>query len=180
MSASMIFLKLVLDGGKAVTGEATMENYQGQIDVDSISWKLSTKLLPKEDGAKKGRTEVRPKHLVISKVFDAASGNLCTAADNRTPFTKATLTMVSQEFEQSEASLNAAWHKLRVMQMVLTDGHIEDVNISASESNKSIALREKVTLSFAHSEMSYFPRKHQTADRFGAMVFKLEHPSSKG
>ena len=174
MSSSLIFLKLVLDGNKPVDGEATMEDYEGQIDIDSISWKIGTKLLPKDDD-NVARVEARPKHIVLSKVYDAASGNLCTAADKRTPFSKAILSMVGQEFDQ----FGAGGKKLLVVQMVLTDGHIEDVSISASEGNKAIALREKVTLSFAHSEVRYFPRKHEGAGRFGAMVFKLEHPSAK-
>lgn len=176
MSSSLLFLKLLLEGNKPVTGEATMKGYEGQIDVDSISWKIGTKLLPAEENSK-ARVEARPKHLSISKVFDEASGNLCKAADERTPFTTATISMVSQEFEQMGAG--DAIKKLLVMEVILTDGHIEDLNIQASEGNKAVGLKERVTLSFAHSEVRYYPRVYQGAGRSGAKIFKLEHPSSK-
>ena len=61
----------------------------------------------------------------------------------------------------------------RVMQLVLSDGYIEDVSIQASESGKAVALKEKLTLSYAKSTLLYFPFDAARRAR-GNMTTKFE------
>lgn len=168
MSATMIFLKLFVDG-KPVLGEGTTEDYVGQIEVESFAWGMKAKHT--EKGRDKVSVEVRPERVTLSKYFDKASTNLCVYADARKPFSTARLTFLSMVLKTSKEKPKP------VMEMVFSDGYIEEVKLNASESGKSMTLKEDLSLSFRKFKLIYHPVELRRGARGAPTTFDLEQPS---
>ena len=145
----MIYLQLIV-GSEEVPGDGSILDYEGQIEIESFSWKVEAKHDQKgEAGAY--TTAVYPKSIRFSKLVDTATPNLCKHMDAKARFATATVTMLTTGWAGQGSS-----HQ-RLMQLVLSRGYIEDVNISANESGKVVALKETLTLSYEKSEIRYFP-----------------------
>ena len=172
MSVPMIYLKLEVKG-KPVVGESRLTGYENQIEIDAMTWAASAEH-PGMGTNKSARTEVRPKSIRLTKVFDKSSTNLCTHMKNREPFKTATITVMSMVLDGDQGK-NA-----EMMSIVLSDGYIESVDMSASESGKSMAVRENVTLSFRKFKLNYYPVDLQKGTRGAAKTFDLETASIGG
>ena len=167
----MIYLKLVVNG-KPVTGAGAIVGYEGQIEIESFTWKIKVNHTEEPNGSV--RTEKLPKWIHLSKFFDPATPNLCTHMAAKTQFKTATITMLNA------VSTGDRDEPTKVMQLTLKDGRIEEIGITASESGKAIALKEKLTLSYATSELNYHPMDVVRMTRGKkAMMFELITPSSK-
>lgn len=167
----MIYLELIV-AAKPVTGAGTIVGYEGQIEIESFDWKIDASHIEEPDGVV--RTEITPKRINLDKFFDPATPNLCKHMNVRAQYAQATITMLS-------TTLKVADNKpARIMQLILSDGYIEDISIAATESGKAIALKERVTLSYARSRLIYHPMDPARLTRSNkAMDFTLETPSSK-
>nr|WP_316643680.1 type VI secretion system tube protein Hcp [uncultured Roseateles sp.] len=168
MSATMIFLKLYVDN-KPVLGEGTTEDYVGQIEVESFSWGMKAKHTDK--GRDKVSVEVRPERVTLSKYFDKSTTNLCVYANDRKSFNTARLTFLSMVLKTSNQKPKP------VMEMVFSDGFVEEVKLNASESGKSMSLKEDLTLSFRKFKLIYHPVELRRGARGAPTTFDLEQPS---
>jgi type VI protein secretion system component Hcp len=160
----MIYLELIVRA-EPILGDGTTPDYGGQIEIESFDWKMSAKHIYEGDDFI--RTEMHPKCISLNKLVDPATPNLCKYLDERAQFSKATITMLTMAWVGKGSS-----HQ-RVMQLVLSDGYIEDLSIQASESGKAVALKEKLTLSYAKSTVLYFPFDAARRAR-GNMTTKFE------
>jgi type VI secretion system Hcp family effector len=169
MAATMIFLKLDLDG-KAVPGESTARDYEGQIEVESFSWAMTSKHTERDKRSLPA--EVRPQRLRITKVFDRATPSFARSMVNpRKKFSTARLTFTSVVLQTGE-------HKPKpVVELLLSDGYIEEVKLSASESGQSMAVKEDISLSFTKFKLIYHPVELQRGARGAPTTFETEQPS---
>jgi len=173
MGISTIFLKIVVDGN-AIEGECASLGYEGQIEVESFSWQTEAKLTVNASTSSGYTAKLEQKHLKLTKVFDKASGNLYRVAGQEPPrkkFSTALLTMVTM-------SVEGGGKNNKILEVLLSDGHIEEVNLNASESGKTVGLRETVTLSFTKSELRYFPLNYITGARARTAPMTFAHDFS--
>lgn len=167
MALTSIFLKLFIDG-KPVKGESQAKGYEGQIEVESFNWALSSKLHAKGSGDIV-EVETRVKHLKFSKVYDAATGLLIqTASKKEKEFSTARFTLTSMVLSSRGAN-----NLSKMLEMVLSDGQVEEVSLSASEGKDSMSLKEDVTLSYRKCKLLYYPLDGETFNRGAAMTFEL-------
>ena len=169
MSTPMIYLKLYVKG-KPVPGDSEMADHEGQIEIESMSWDLTAEH-PGMNSSQKARTEVRPKVLKLSKFFDKSSTNLCSYMATYEPFSVATITVLTMVLGGAKGK------NLKLMTMQLSDGHIESVDVSASESGKSMAVKETVSLSFRKCKLMYYPNDITKPGREAPTTFELEATS---
>lgn len=169
MSTPVIFLKLEVKG-KAVPGDAEMAGYEGEIEIESMSWDVTAEH-PGMTSSQKARTEVRAKVLKLSKFFDKSSTNLCKHMASYELFTTATITVLTMTLGGTGGK------NLKLMRMQLSDGHIESVDVSASESSKSMTVKETVTLSFRKCKLMYYPTDVTKPGREAPTTFELEAAS---
>lgn len=172
MSVPMIYLKLEVKG-KPVLGESRLKDYEDQIEIDSLSWSATAEH-PGMGANQKARTEVRPKAVRLGKVFDKASTNLCLHMNKREPFTTATITVMSMVLSGPDDK------NIKLMTIQLNDGYIESLDLSASESGKSMAVRENLTLSFKKCKLQYYPADLQQGGRGAPTTFDLQAASVGG
>lgn len=173
MALTSIFLKIFIDG-KPVKGESQAKGYEGQIEVESFSWSMLSKLHPQE-GSKIVKVETRLKHLSFTKVYDSASGRLVTAAGilkgetrRREPVSTARFTVTSMVLS-SGGSKNLS----KMLEVILSDGEVEDVSLSASEGKDAISIKEEVTLSYRKSKVMYYPLDAASGNRTAPMSFEI-------
>lgn len=166
MGLNSIFLK-VYAGGKAITGEAETKGYEGQIEVDSFSWKLEPSAKEGSD-TKKANASTKSGQLTLNKLFDDASGELMQAAKERKPMSSARFTLTSMEL------LGSGGKTLKLSELVLFDGFVESVDLKANESNKAISIKETVVLSFRKFKLMYYPPDRSTGLRKAAMTADYE------
>jgi type VI protein secretion system component Hcp len=159
----MIYLELIV-GSEPVLGDGTARDYGGQIEIESFDWKMAA--AHDYEGDDFIRTEMHPKCISLNKLVDPATPNLCRYMYDRTPFSTATITMLTMAWV-------AQGSHQRIMQLTLSDGYIEELGIQASESGKAVALKEKLTLSYAKSRLLYFPFDAARRAR-GNMTSKFE------
>lgn len=155
MGVCTLFLKIVVDGNP-IEGESQSEGYEKQIEVESFSWQTQATITTDKSASSGHAVTLEQTHLKLNKFFDSSTGLLCKVAATEPPrkrFSTALLTMVSMSKERAQAN-----H--RVLELLLSDGHIEEVTLNASEGGHALALRETVTLSFRKSELRYFPMSH--------------------
>jgi type VI protein secretion system component Hcp len=168
MALTSIFLKLYMDS-KAVKGEAETKGYEGQIECDSFKWDLDPATTKGESTARAHST-IKGKPVTFSKLYDEASGIMMLNSHNRTPFTTARFTIVTM-------ALTAAGGKSgKMMELLLTDGYIESIDLKANESSKAISIKETVTLSYKKSELMYYPPDLQKGGRGAPMTFQYVSP----
>lgn len=178
MAVTSIFLKIYIDD-RPVRGECQARGYEGQIDIESFNWALVSKL-HKEGDAKTSTVELRQKHVKFSKVWDASSGKLLLTAGKladsgtrvKTRFSTARFTFASMVLA-GEAGRNLG----KMMELVLSDGEVEDVSLSTSENKDSIGIKESVTLSYRKVQLLYYPLDRGTGSRAAPMAFEL-NPNS--
>jgi type VI protein secretion system component Hcp len=168
---SMIYLKITF--GNPVKGSGTTVGYEEQIDIESFDWKVKV-----EQVTAAGTKEVRPKvtadAISLDKFFDASTSVLCSKMDDREQFSTATITMLTMNL----AGANGQPQKL--VEMILYDGYIKKLNIKASESGKSVALKETLTLTYDKLEVIYYPMDAVRQTRGSkSMPFLLKTPSEK-
>ena len=166
MAATLIFLKLYFDN-KPVAGESTALDFEQQIEVESFSWGINAK----QNDKRNGRPDVRPQQVKLTKFFDKASTNLCTQMATRKKFSTARFTFISAVMKDSKEKPRP------IMELVLTDGFVEQVNLSASESGASMSVREEVALSFTKLKLVYHQADLQRAVRAAPTTFDTEQPS---
>jgi type VI secretion system Hcp family effector len=169
MSMPMVYLKLYVKG-KPVPGESELSEYEGQIEVESLSWDVSADH-PGMNASRKARTEIRPETVRLTKYFDKSSTNLCLHLKNRELYTTATITVMSMVLG------GPGGKNIKLMTMQLSDGYIEAIDISASESGKSMAVKERVTLSFRKCKLMYYPENIAQGGREAPTTFELEASS---
>jgi hypothetical protein len=64
----------------------------------------------------------------------------------------------------------------KIMELLLTDGYIESIDLKANESSKSISIKESVTLSYKKSELMYYAPDPQRGGRGAPMTFQFVSP----
>jgi len=171
MSTPYLFLKLKV-AGKTIEGESSEQHFEKQIVLDSFKWETSASheaVLDKKD-TKKVKTTNKPKRLSIEKAFDRSSTNLCTYVATRKPFDDAVITMVkSMSWEDAPR---------KTIELTLTGGCVESVSMFASESERSVGIKETVTLSFKTVKIVYHrdPAEGERRD-MPATTFELPLPS---
>ncbi|MGS0755276.1 type VI secretion system tube protein Hcp [Roseateles sp. GG27B] len=148
MAETMIFLKLTVDG-KSVEGGAEAAEYAGLIDVESFSW--GAVATHKQTSSKDITVDLRPKTLTLNKFYDQASTKLCSYAKDQKKFTTAKLIVINMEMSSGTRQPR------KVLEIELQNGHIEGIKISASESGKSISMKEDLELSFDRFRLDYYP-----------------------
>jgi type VI secretion system Hcp family effector len=154
---------------KAVKGEAETAGYEGQIECESFKWELEPATTKGESSARAHST-IKSKPLTFSKTYDDASGLMMFNSHERKPFTTARFTMLTM-------ALTAAGGKSgKMMELLLTDGYIESIDLKASESSKAIAMKETVTLSYKKCELMYYPPDLQRGGRGAPMTFQYVSP----
>ncbi len=173
MADTVIFLDIDIQGNKGFTGESKVEGFADKIEVESVSWEMTAKQI-QEKSSKQMRTELRPGRLKLSKFFDSASTKLASWTHLRTPFTTATLTFADLMIQRDQAKRGRV---APVVKIVLESGYIEEIKLSASESGRSVAIKEDVELSFECMRLYYAPIDPRTNTRGAAMDFQLDQPS---
>ena len=169
----MIYLQILVSG-TSVKGASTALGYEGQIVIDSFDWKLNAKHVVDDDRGYLVRTEMSAKHITLNKVFDMSTPTLCRYMNARTRFSRATITMLSMTMSDDRDQ------PLKMMEMVLKDGFIEDLGIHATESGKAIALKEKLSLSYDECQLVYYPVNAASMTRSSkASQFLLQTASRK-
>ena len=166
-----IFLNLRV-GLNRVIGEATERFFEEQIAIDSVAWEMESSHQPAQDqkDLRKVVTLNRPKRVTLVKSFDRSTINLCDYMAKRQLFESAKITMVK----------TLAWEeKPRPhIEMTLTKGYVESVNLAASEANLSVAVRETVTLSFSSIKILYYSSVASSlSSDAAATTFQLDMPS---
>lgn len=175
MSDTVIFLEIDMEGKKGFTGESKVEGFTDKIEVESVSWEMSAKQI-QEKTSKRMRTEARPGRLKLSKYFDAASTKLANWTHKRKQFTTATLTFADLMIQMDEAKKGRA---VPAVKIVLENGFVEEIKLTAAESGRSVAIKEDVELSFERMYLYYAPIDPRTNTRggLGVMDFQTDRPS---
>ncbi len=149
MAATLIYLNIDFGSGW-VAGESTAKGYESRIEIESFGWGLKVKnRRDKDAGSTKSLTTLVPEVLKLEKFFDASSTALVKNMKDQKPFTIARLTFADMVLSDTAPQ--------KIMQIVLMDGHVEDVRLSSSGSGKGMSVKETVSLSFRKIEMTYFP-----------------------
>ena len=152
MAWAYIFMKVELQKGGLVKGEARAAGYEGQIEVDSFGWGgLEARdafkgTRPK--GAKFVIVKVEGSELSIRKRVDSASPALLRALHTKDRITRATLTVVAQA---GEAGKGAA----EMFSIAISDARVKQVSVDVSESEKEVTLSEDVTFAFDAVQVKY-------------------------
>ena len=164
-----LFLNLRV-GLNRVIGEATERFFEEQIALDSLHWEMETSHQPAQDqkDLRKVVTTNRPQRVRLIKAFDRASINLCQYMAKRQLFEAAKITMVK----------SLAWDdKPRPrIEMTLTKGYVESVNLVAQEGSDSVNVKETVTLSFSTIKILYYSDVASSTSN-AATTFQMDMPS---
>ena len=159
-------------GLNRVIGEATERFFDEQIAIESVSWEMESAHQPVQDkkDLRKVETLNRPKRVKLVKAFDRSTINLCDYMARRQLFESAKITMVkSLAWEEKPRS-----H----IEMMLKKGYVESVSLTASESDKSVAVKEEFTLSFSTIKILYYASPETGGQNSSAATtFQLDMPS---
>ena len=176
MDSPYLFLNLRI-GLNRVFGESTERFFEDQIAIESLSWEMESSHqpvdVPKQPATKQPAKVVtlnKPKRVVLTKSFDKSTISLCDCMNKRKLYEVAKITMVK----------SLAWEEKPrpLIEMTLTRGYVESVSLRASESDKSIGVKEEVTLSFSRIKMLYFPDAAVGPGKdAAATTFELAMPS---
>ena len=171
MSIPFLYLKLTV-GNKPINGESTEKHFEKQIALESVAWDMSSKHEPVDDkkDTKKVKTTNTPKRVTLTKAFDRSTINLCDFMAKRTAFDEATITVVK----------SLAWDEnpRPLIEMKLTQGYVESVSLTATESGKSVGVKETVTLSFSSLKMLYYSNVVSSLRSDApATTFQIDMPS---
>lgn len=169
MAATLIFLKIHFDN-KPVTGESSAVDYEQQIEVEAMTWGMNADPTKKNKGNATERPDVRLDEVRLSKHFDRASTSLCNYMSSRKKFSTARLTFTSAVMREGKQRPRP------IMELVLTDGMVEQVRLSAAESGNAITVREDVSLSFTKLRMVYYPPTAERNVRAAPATFDVQAP----
>jgi type VI protein secretion system component Hcp len=154
MAETVIFLKLAYDGQQVAKGNAEASDFAEQIEIESFSWgvKAVHKNDPDGDTSKAAglKPTLTPRTVSMTKFYDKSSIKLATGASKRRHVQTATLTFATLVMSDKGQTPQ------KIMEMEMSDGYIESLSVSASESGKAIAVKEEFTLSFQDCRLSYY------------------------
>lgn len=170
MSTPTIFLKLYVDN-KPVLGDATAQDYVGQIELDSFSWEITNK--NSDAGGTEASTELRPKVVKLVKVYDRSSTHLARCLVEQKEFSVATITMISHTMVGSQDK------SPKLMTLQLSKGRILSIDLDASGSSKSLVARESLTLAFNRCKLMHYPVDRDRPGREAPSTFEHELANNK-
>ena len=171
---SQIFLKLTPTGASSpLAGAAKQAGYEHQIELLNFKWSMKVEESPTQ-GATTTSTRVGYKELTLSKHFDISSTALMTLMVNRTAFDQAVISVEDALVTSSNTSNNKA------MSVVLRKGRVVDIKVNATESDKSITVKEDVTLSYESVEVHLFSADGDADQRTQESTFTSASASSGG
>lgn len=170
MPTPFLFLKLTVNGAR-INGDSTEKHFESQIALDSLEWEFTCSHESITDTRDKNavKTTNRPKRVTLGKAFDRSTTNLCTYMAQRKLFSEAVISMV-KGFSSGERPRT-------LIDVVLTNGYVESVSLTAAESGLSVAVKESVTLSFQKLKLVYHPDSPTGVGDGPATEFILEVPS---
>lgn len=155
-SQTQIFLDLRIAGNR-ILGEATIADYEDQIEIDSFKFQVKAKATSPKQGTKLS-TRVEPSVLTLSKLFDRSSANLARYAARQTEFDHAKITV-----NQHQTGTGGA-QAMPVLVIELWEGVVKNLSLSMSGSSGSSSLREDIELSYKEVSLDMHA---STADRQG-------------
>ena len=172
MDAPYIFLNLRV-GDKSVIGESTERSFEKQIAIESLSWDMECSHKPVVDQRKDSNKVVTlslPKRVTVTKSFDRSTVNLCDYMAKRQAFEVAKFTMVKSLVWEDKPRPH--------IEITLNKGYVESVSLTASESDKSVGVKESVTLSFSTiTILYYFYPSSRHGSNAAAITFQMDMPS---
>lgn len=161
MASTMIFLKLVVNG-QTIDGESTATGeFRNLIEVESFSWGVDA-VINEKTTAGQARSEPQFDELKITKFFDRSSVNLCHYMAKRQEFSLAHLFFANMTVGEAGSKPQL------VTEIKLEKGYIEDVSLAASESGRSMNVREDVKLSYQRATLIYYPMQQGQRDMRGS------------
>ena len=170
--STQIFLYLDIQG-TAIKGEATAGGYEDEIEVERFGWGMSSETGCKAS-ASKALSNISYKRLTITKLYDTASTNLARYLTRGARFDQAVLSIDHHVLPTgSKKKPNPS------MVIELRDGFIEEVRLSMSESGKSAAINEDISLSFSKINILYFPTGVDRDVRQAPVSFEARVPVDK-
>ncbi|MDY0745966.1 type VI secretion system tube protein Hcp [Paucibacter sp. R3-3] len=171
MAVSLILLEIA-----GVEGESTIAHFENQIVVDSFSWDVDAKLT-REAVTTNMTAQLDAKAVSIKKRFDSASTTLRQMMTSDDPFT-ATLRVLDPASRGAPDADGMA--KIDAMLEIKLEGcHIDKIDLSASDSGKTIALSEDVTISFTkQAGLTY--RSYPKASKSRTSAAPAVIPANKG
>lgn len=161
--STQIFLHLEIQGGQ-IHGEATTGGYEGEIEVESFRWGVTATKDPKQDN-RSVKPKIKYDTLSVTKLYDKASINMARYLGKNTPFDSAQLII--------DHHIHAAGTKKDQNPSLiidLSDGFIESIKLSISESDKGATVKEDITLRFRRVDVLYYTTPDRAA-RTAAVVF---------
>lgn len=150
MPATFLFLKLTADSGQ-IKGDATEKHFEKQIALEGIDWDYSVKhkVVDNADGTNDQATIPTSKGVKLTKAFDRSTTKLCNLMDQRKPFSEAVISMLK--------GFGGGDRARTLVDVTLTNGYVESVELTASGSDKSVGVSETVELSFETMKIVYHP-----------------------
>lgn len=145
MPASLLLLELETKS-LAPKGDCTIPGFEGHIVLESFRWTISAST-PEKVGGKPVPRVIKPGKVTLSKPYDRSSTGIAKLMERSTKdphFLRATLKFVDPHSHSGNSNAKLE----TIMTLELTDGFVEEISLKASESDKSIAVSEDITLSF--------------------------------
>jgi type VI protein secretion system component Hcp len=171
MASSTTFLFMLLTAsGNRVKGDATEKHFEKQIALDSIEWEFEVKQQDTDsaqDAATRKMTPI-PRGIKLTKAFDRSTTNLCNLMNTDKPFDTAVIKMLKGFGGDRPRTL---------IDITLTKGKVTKVDLTASESDRSVGVKETVELSFEELKIEYRPDAETGQGDGGVTTFDLKMPS---
>jgi type VI secretion system Hcp family effector len=159
---------LTVDGRK-IKGDATEKHFEKQIAIEKMEWEFEAKQQDKEGDQSQVMTPI-PRSIKLTKAFDRSTTNLCQLMNTRKPFDTAVIKMVKGFGGDRPRTL---------IDITLTGGKVWKVDLTASESDKSVAVKETVELSFEEIKIEYTPNAESGQGDGDVTTFGLNLPSQR-
>lgn len=136
--------------GRPVKGDATEKHFEKQIALDDIEWEFEVKQEDTDSAQDASRRKMTPipKGIKLTKAFDRSTTNLCNLMNRRKHFDTAVIKMLKGFGGDRPRTL---------VDITLTKGLVWKVDLTASESDKSVGVKETVELSFEKMKIEYRP-----------------------
>jgi type VI protein secretion system component Hcp len=151
MTDTVMFLKLSFDGGQMVAGTSETIGFVDQIAIESFSWGAGANHNEtNQRQASKDETPLKMRSIGLSKFYDRSSLAITTGASKRRHVESALLSFITLPLGEDDRM------PARLMAMEIKDGFIESVRLHASESGKSIVIKEDFSISFSELKLSYW------------------------
>lgn len=169
-SGSFLFLLLKV-GGRPIEGDATEKHFEKQIALDGMEWEFEVKKQDTENAGDLKRQKMipTPKGIKLTKTFDRSTTNLCNLMTRHKPFDSAVIRMLK--------GFGGGAAPRTLISVTLTNGHVWKVDLGASESGMSVAIKETVELSFETLKIEYLPDAEEGPGDGKVTTFDLQMPS---